>query len=158
MSLISTRSRALALGVACAAGGVGAGAVATAGASTSSHHTTGTHHAQKAGHGRMRELGRLARRSAQGSVVVHTKAGYKTVTFERGIVKSVSGDQLTIAEGAAKSPYKTTTVTVPSGARVRDNGRTASMSSVSAGQRVLVVQAPKRTIVRARTPKQHTAA
>jgi hypothetical protein len=152
MSLISTRSRALVLGVACAAGGVGAGAIATAGAATSSAHQGKTHHARRAEHARLRELSRHA---VAGSVVVHTKAGFETVTFERGTVDAVSGDQITITEGTGKDAYKKTTVTIPAGARVRDNGKRSSLSSVSAGQRVLIAQLPKHAIVRAHTPKQH---
>ncbi len=38
--------------------------------------------------------------------------------------------------------YKSVTVTVPSGARIRDNGQQATMSSLKQGQRVVVLQAP----------------
>jgi hypothetical protein len=158
MSPISIRSRALAVGVLCAAGGVGAGAVASATASTS-HSSTPT--AQHAGakpakahqHARMRALRKVARHSVSGDVVVDTKQGFKTISFERGTVDSVSGDQMTITEGGAKASQRQETVTVPSTVHVRDNGKKASMSSVSAGQRVLVLTLPKRTVVVARTPK-----
>ena len=158
MSPISTRSRALAVGVLCAAGGVGAGAVASATASTSHSSTPSAHHASaKAGkahqHARMRELRKVARHSVSGNVTVDTKHGFQTISFERGTVDSVSGDQLTITEGGPKATQRRETVTVPSAVHVRDNGKKASMSSVSAGQHVLVLTLPKRTVVVARTPK-----
>jgi hypothetical protein len=65
----------------------------------------------------------------------------------------VNGQQLTITEGTAKASYKTVTLTIPAGARVRDNRQKASLSDVKAGQRVIVIQAPKRTLVIARTPR-----
>ncbi len=161
MSPITTRSRALAVGLLCAAGGIGAGAVATASASSSHSSSSPAAHHAKAGHAahakRLTELRRLARHSVQGDVVVRTKQGYRTVSFERGTVRSVSGDQLTITEGTPKSTYKTVTLTVPASAHVRDDGQKSSMSSVSAGQHVLVLQLPKREVVIARTPKHHAA-
>ena len=158
MSPISTRSRALAVGVLCAAGGVGAGAVASATASTSHSATPTAHHASaKPGkarqHARIRDLRKVARHSVSGNVTVDSKQGFKTISFERGTVDSVSGDQMTITEGAPKATQRQETITVPSTAHVRDNGKKASMSSVSAGQRVLVLNLPKRTVVVARTPK-----
>jgi hypothetical protein len=161
MSPITTRSRALALGVLCAAGGAGAGAGGSAPASTG-HSTTGTaHHATartgtSARHARLRELREVARHSVSGDVVVDTKDGFQTITFERGTVDSVSGDQLTITEGTAKAGQRQETITLPSTVHVRDNGEKASLSSVSAGQHVIVLSLPKRTVVLARTPK-HTA-
>jgi hypothetical protein len=88
-----------------------------------------------------------------GDVVVRTKAGFFTVTFDRGKVDSVSGRQLTITEGTKKASYKTVTLTIPTGATVRDDRHTASLSDLKAGQRVLVLKAPKRTFVIARTPR-----
>ena len=70
--------------------------------------------------------------------MVRTPDGFATVTFERGKVDSVSGQQLTITEGTPKASYKTVTVTVPTNAVVRDNRQKASLSDVKAGQRVLV--------------------
>ncbi len=89
----------------------------------------------------------------QGSAVVRTADGFANVTFERGKVDSVSGQQLTITEGTPKATYKTVSVTVPAGAVIRDNRQKATLSDVKAGQRVLVLTAPKRTYVIARTPK-----
>jgi hypothetical protein len=84
---------------------------------------------------------------------VRTADGFATVTFERGKVDSVSGQQLTITEGTRKATYKTVTVTVPADAVVRDNRQKATLSDVKPGQRVLVLAGPKRTYVIARTPK-----
>ena len=75
---------------------------------------------------------------------------FVTATFARGTVSSVSGQQLTINEGTKKATYRTVTVSVPASAQVRDDRRTATLSDLKAGQRVLVVQAPAHTWVVAR--------
>ncbi|HEX3689006.1 MAG TPA: hypothetical protein VHV28_04890 [Solirubrobacteraceae bacterium] len=149
MSSIRRHSRLLLVAVCCAAAGAGISAIATAGAATSSSssHTSATH--AKARKGGLRRL----MHAVQGSAVVRTAAGFGNVTFERGKVDSVSGQRLTITEGTPKATYKTVTVTVPAGAVIRDNRQKARLSDVKAGQRVLVLTAPKRTYVIARTPK-----
>ena len=151
MSSVRRHSRLLAVGVSCVAVGAAVSAIATAGAATShahsSAHPAAKHH--RLGAGGVRRL----LHAVQGSAVVRTADGFATVTFERGKVDSVSGQQLTITEGTPKASYKTVTVTVPANAMVRDNRRQASLSRVKPGQRVLVVTAPKRTYVIARTPK-----
>ena len=73
-----------------------------------------------------------------------TRNGFATVTFNRGFVQSVNGRQLTIREGTKAATYKTVTPTIPSSAKVRDNGESASLSQLTQGQRVGVVQGPKR--------------
>jgi hypothetical protein len=150
MSFIRSHSRLLLVAICCVAAGAGISAIATAGAATSSSssHSTAAKHA-KAHRGGLRRLAR----AVQGSAVVRTKDGFSTVTFERGKVGSVSGNQLTVIEGTRKATYKTVTVTVPAGALVRDNRQKATLSAVKPGQRVLVLNAPKRTVVIARTPK-----
>jgi hypothetical protein len=147
MSYILRHSRLLLVAVCCAALGAGASAIATAGASTgtSSEHPAAAH-AKRGG------LRRLARRAVHGSAVIHTKQGFVTVTFDRGTVDTVNGQQLTLTEGTAKASYKTVTLTIPTNARVRDDRQKATLSAVKPGQRVIVVQAPKRTLVIARTP------
>jgi hypothetical protein len=153
MSSLRRHSRLLLVAVCCVAVGAGISAIATAGASTSvssssrSAHSAAQHPSARAG-----ALRRLAR-AVQGSVVVHTQDGFATVTFERGKVDSVSGQQLTLTEGTRKAGYKTVTVTIPVNAVVRDNRQKATLTAVKAGQRVLVLAAPKRTYVIARTPK-----
>lgn len=148
MSHILRHSRLLLVAVCCAALGAGASAIATAGASTG---TSSDHAAAK--HATRGGLRRLALRAVHGSAVVHTKQGFVTVTFDRGKVDSVNGQQLTITEGTAKASYKTVSLTIPADARVRDNRQKASLSDVMAGQRVIVIQAPNRTLVIARTPR-----
>ena len=92
----------------------------------------------------------LARRAVHAEVVVATRTGFATVTIDRGFVQSVNGRQLTVREGTKKSTYRTVTLTIPAGAEVRDNGRGASLSALTPGQRVGVVQGPHATRVTAR--------
>jgi len=150
MSNIRKHSRLLLVAVCCVATGAAISAIASAGAATGTSHAStsaGTHAKGRAG-----GLRRLAR-AVQGSAVVHTAHGFATVTFARGKVQSVNGQQLTIAEGTRQATYKTVTLTVPGGAVVRDNRQKATLSDVKAGQRVLVLTAPKHTFVIARTPQ-----
>jgi len=151
MSSLRKHSRLLVVAVVCVALGGGASAIATAGAASNSPAK-----AAAKGHaklGRRGGLRRFATRAVDGSVVIRTKAGFKTVTFERGKVDSVNGQQLTITEGTPKAAYKTVTLTIPANAVVRDDRQKTSLSAVKAGQRVLVLAAPKRTLVIARAPK-----
>jgi hypothetical protein len=150
MSPIRRHSRLLLVAVCCVAVGAGISAIATAGATTSA-----TNSSAHSGAKHMRRVGGLRRlaHAVQGSAVVRTAGGFANVTFERGKVDSVSGQQLTITEGTPKATYKTVTVTVPTNAIVRDNRQRASLSAVKTGQRVVVLTAPKRTYVIARTPK-----
>jgi len=152
MSHILKHSRLLLVAVCCVAVGAGASVIAGAGAATSTKAsaTSKVHKAHQAKKGGLR---RIARRTVHGEFVVHTKAGFRTVTVDRGVVGSVSGQQLKITEGTPKATYKTVTLTIPANARVRDDKQKSSLSSVKAGQRVLVVTAPKRTLVIARTPR-----
>jgi hypothetical protein len=145
MSFIRNHGRLLIVAVCCVAVGAGASAIATAGAASS----TPAH--PKTAVARRGALRRFARRAVHGSVVVRTKTGFATVTFDRGTVNSVNGQQLTMTEGTAKASYKTITLTIPSTAHVRDNRQKASLSDLKAGQRVIVVQAPKQTFVIAHT-------
>jgi hypothetical protein len=147
MSFIRRHSRVMLIAISCAVLGAAASAIAAAGAASPSHSTT-SKPARRAG-----ALRRVAQRSVQGQVVVKTATGFGTVTFNRGKVDSVSGQQLTMTDGTRKASYKTVTLTIPSAAVVRDNRRPAALSDLKSGQRVLVVQAPERTFVIARTPK-----
>jgi hypothetical protein len=149
MSTIRRHSRLLLVAVCCVAAGAGISAIATAGASTSA---PSPHNAAK--HARARKGGlRLLARAVQGSAVVRTAHGFATATFARGKVAAVSGQRLTIIEGTRKAAYKTVTMTMPSNAVIRDDRQKATLSAVKAGQRVLVLTAPQRTYVIARTPK-----
>jgi hypothetical protein len=151
MSFIRRHTRLLTIGAACAVAGAGASAIATAGAAgtTTTTGSSATHPAAARAVARRAVL----RRAVQGNVVVATKSGFATVTLNRGFVQTVSGQQLTIREGTKKATYKTVTLMIPSGAKVRDNGQTASLSQLTTGQRVGVVQGPKNTWVIARNAK-----
>ncbi len=149
-----------AVAVSCAAIGAGASAISNAGASTSSSSSSNgssaaakpaaAKHSGRA-HGKRRAL---LRRAVSGNLVVATKSGYATVKFDRGTVKSVSGQHLTLADGRAnQAALKTVTLTIPSNAGVRDDRHPATLADVKAGQRATVIQAPKRTVVIARTPR-----
>jgi hypothetical protein len=148
MSSIRKHSRLLAVAICCVGAGGAVSAIATAGASTSSPSHPQAHRATA----RIGALRRLAR-PVQGSLVVHTKTGFATVTFQRGKVDAVNGRQLTITEGTPKASYKTVTVTVPAGAVVRDDRKPATLADVKPGQRVLVFTGPHQTHVIARTPE-----
>ncbi len=149
MRFMSKRLRLLALAASCVALGAGVSAIATAGAAST---TPAAHRATSArGAGVLSHL-RALKHVVQGSVVVATKTGFATVTFERGRVQSVSGRQLTLVEGTKKT-HRTVTLTIPGGAVVRDNGASASLGQLSAGLRAIVVTAPKQTYVVAHTPR-----
>jgi hypothetical protein len=153
MSIITTRPRLLALGAVCAAAGAGAGTIAAAGASSGQGSASGTNtRAAAHAHG---GLTRLARRTVHGELTVDTSTGFRTVTINRGTVDSVSGDTLIMTDGTPKASDQKVTVTIPSSARVRNDRRTAVLSSLTSGERVVVVQLPGRTVVRAR-PAQST--
>lgn len=152
MSKLRRHSRTLVIAVCCVAVGAAASAIAVAGAATgASKHRGAAGASARLAHGA--SLHRLAARAVQGSAVLHTKQGFATVTFERGAVDSVSGQQLRITEGTPKATYKTVTLTIPSAAHVRDNRQPASLSSLQTGQRVLVLQAPRGTFVIAHTAR-----
>jgi hypothetical protein len=148
MRFIPKQFRLLALAASCVAVGAGVSAIASAGAATPSTGTSAT----TTHHGRLGGL-RAFRRAVHGELVVPTKSGFETVTFDRGTIESVSGQQLTVKDATKKQTYKTVTLSIPADARIRDNGQQASMTSLKAGQRVLVVQGPKRWFVIARTPR-----
>ena len=150
MTYLRKHLKLVTVAAACVAIGAAGSAIATAGAASSGTTTTSST-AAKAPRTRGAGARALERRAVHADVVVATKSGFDTVTIDRGFVQSVSGQQLTIREGTKKAMYKTVTVTIPSSAKVRDNRRASTMSALTAGQRVSVVQAPNRTWVIART-------
>jgi hypothetical protein len=81
--------------------------------------------------------------------VVLNKArdGFITVTTDAGIVKSVSGNELTITEGTKTVTYKDVTVTVAGNATVDRNGSKASLSDVDVGDHVVVHRSSEGTFV-----------
>jgi hypothetical protein len=133
----------LAVATSCAALGAGASVIANAGAANNAAASGAT----AAKHRRAWNARGLVARAVHGDLVVATKNGFATVTLDRGIVQSLSGQQLTIKEGTKRATYKTVTLTIPTSARVRDNRHKATLADLKAGQRVLVVQAPRRTLV-----------
>jgi hypothetical protein len=83
--------------------------------------------------------------------VVPDKAGtsFITLTSDRGTVKSVdsAGATITIAEGTKSATYKTLTLTVPSGAKVIRDGKTASLDEIKAEDDVSVSSSSEGTTV-----------
>ena len=150
MTYLRKHLKLVTVAVACVAIGAAGSAIASAGA-TSSGTTSTTASAAKAARARGAGARALERRAVHATVVVATKSGFATVTIDRGLVESVSGQQLTIREGTKKATYKTVTLAIPSSAKVRDNRQVSKLSALTAGQRVAVVQAPQRTWVTART-------
>jgi hypothetical protein len=147
--LISRHYRLLTVAIACVALGVGISAITSAGAASTK---SSTHSGARLG--RFGRRAGIVRRAVTGQIVVHTKRnGFQTVSFQRGKVDSVSGASLTLTEGTRQASYRSVTVTIPADARIRDNGSRTGLSSLEAGQRVLVVTGPRRTFVIARTPK-----
>jgi hypothetical protein len=90
---------------------------------------------------------------AHANVAVHVEkvvrrpdGSYPTITIDRGILKSVSGSQLTIDEG-----YKTVTVDAGSAPVVRLDRAKSTLAALKDGDRVAVIRGPKRVAVRARS-------
>lgn len=147
--------RVVAVGGACAALGASASALAPAGATPSKPAAhAGKHHGKHARKG----VERVLRRAVHVSAVVpapRTGSGFATVTLDRGTVAAVGSNSITLREGTAKHTYRTVTLTLPANARVRDNRRAAKLADVKAGEKAIVVKAPKRTLVRAHDARQH---
>jgi hypothetical protein len=140
-----------AVAASCLAIGAGASVIANAGASTTNSTSTSSaksSHLRRGGGLRAR---RLIRRAVHGELVVATRTGYATITFDRGTVQSVSGRQLTLRDGRKASTYKVLALTIPTNARVREDRKPATLADLKPGQRAEVIQAPKRTLVIARS-------
>lgn len=139
-------TKLIAVGVTCAAVGA-AGGGAVAGAATHGAAGASAHH--------KRGAGRLLRRTVHADLVVARRNGtFATITVDRGVVRSVSGDRLTIAEGTRKSTYREITLTIPATSAIRDNHQRATFAALKPGQRVTVRQGPRRTVVRARDARR----
>jgi hypothetical protein len=77
----------------------------------------------------------LARRTLHGQITVVTKAGLRTIAFERGTVQSLSGSSVVV-----KAPDGTAwTWQVGMATRVVKAGRRAGPNAIAAGQRVFVI-------------------
>ena len=142
-----TKSRSLGLAAVCTAVGAGGTMGFTA---LSSSASPGHHHA-RAAHGVHHRAARLLARAVHADAVVPQRGGtFANVVYDRGTVKSVSGQDLTLTEGPGTATYKTVTITIPADARVRRaRTRHATLTSLQAGDRVRVLQGPKHTLVRA---------
>lgn len=70
--------------------------------------------------------------------VVLNKAGtaFITRTEDSGTITAISGSDVTIKEGTDTVTYKTSTITIPSGATIDRNGRTAALTDLKVGDRV----------------------
>lgn len=142
--------RALALLASGAAiGAAGGYAVSASGASPSTHEPP---HATAKKASTARRLGRL-RRAVSLTAVLPTRGGtFATFTIERGELTGVAGDQLTLREGTRRATFRTVTTTVDAQALVRLSGKPSSLSALAPGERVRIVQGPRRTVVLARAP------
>lgn len=145
-----TTSRTLLIAAVCTA--TGAGGAMGADALTSAAHSGPA--GRQAMYGSLnRHAGhrfglRFARAIHADAVVPQKDGTFATITFDRGTVKSVSGQDLTITEGTRTVTYKDVTITIPSGAKVRRAGlANATLADLQTGDRVAVVQAPQRTLV-----------
>jgi hypothetical protein len=143
MAFVRKHFKLITMAASCAAIGAGVSAITSAGAATSTAQSPA-----RAG----LTTRRLLARTVHAELTLATKSGFVTATFDRGVVQSVSGQQLTLTEGT-KTTHRTVTLTIPISARVRVNGRKAVLADVSAGQRAMVLQGPKRTLVVARAAR-----
>jgi hypothetical protein len=136
-----TRTRTLAVAAACTL--TGAGGVLATDAITSSAH--GGHHGFRSAHG---FFGGGA--VHVDAVVPHGASDFAHVIFDRGTVKSVSGQSLTLTEGTQTATYKDVTLTIPSDALIRTPGNdNASLSDLQTGWKAVVAQLPDKTVVAA---------
>src|SRR5436309_16031961 len=116
--------KTIAIAAVCALAGAGAGI-----AGSDAHSGASFFH-----HGHGHGFGFFARAPVHADLVVPDgQGGFKTVTFDRGTVDSVSGDQLTIKEGTPTATFKTLTLTIPSGAKIRRDGSDAQLSDLQQG-------------------------
>ena len=151
------RSRTLLLAAGCtAAGALGAGAIGSSAHDGNGHRFAIGHH-----HGFPALFGAIH----ADAVVPRNDGTFATITFDRGTVDSVSGNELTIREGTADAIYKTVDLNLPDDTKVyllkksdrmrhrhmgEDN--TASLSDLQAGDKVAVWQSSRKTVVLATRP------
>lgn len=136
--------RATAIGAVCALAGAGAGiagssAATKSGSSSTAAKTSSTAKQRAAGpRGDHGPGGRGHAVHSVGTVLDKAGTAYITKTEDHGTVKAVSGDELTITEGTTAVPYKDVTVTIPTGASIERNGKTATLADLKAGDDVHV--------------------
>jgi hypothetical protein len=141
--------RTCAVGITCAAVGVGAGILDPASGATASG---------KAKAGAKAGARGLQRAVHADAVVPVAGGGFAAATLDRGFVSSVSGNDLTVREGTRKATYKTVTLSIPAGATIRLDRKPAQLADLRAGDRVRVLHGPKRTRVAAFDAKSAAAA
>lgn len=134
----------------CALAGAGAGLAGSAAAPTKSSSKSAARPAHPRMFGMMRGgpehmLGRVAH--AEATVLNKAGTAWITQTLDQGVVKSVSGNDVTITEGTTKVPYKDVTVTVPADATVVRNGKKAAVGDLKAGDHVHVISSSDGTTV-----------
>jgi hypothetical protein len=123
----------------------GAGTTATASQAAGGAAVQGA----KRAHGRAGGLARLRRAVSITAVVPDGKGKFATLSITRGVLVSASANALTLREGTRRATYKTVTLTLPASTTVRLSRSPSSLAALSAGERVLVVQGPHRTLVSA---------
>jgi hypothetical protein len=138
-------SRTLKRGIAaalCATVGATAGIATGAAATTKKSSTKAKSSQAQAGRQSRPPGGRPGGPAVHEESVVLNKAGtaFITRTEDSGVVVSVSGSDVTIKEGTDKVTYKSVTISVPSGATVVRNGKTAALADLKAGDRVHIEQ------------------
>ncbi len=146
---------AVALGLAVIGGGTAAAAASssaarptldlTAATATTPNGATGaTGQATRAA--RLGRLARLARRAVHGDVLVKTKNGYQTVTFDRGKVTSANASSITVNRPDGVSVTETLTPSTRyfgiSGANAIISGKGAVVISQN-GTAIAVAQRPE---------------
>lgn len=100
-----------------------------------------------------------------GGGVVHSEAviakkdgTFAKVVTDRGFVKAVSGDQLTVSQATKKAAYGEATIAVPAGSKVVVNGnKAATLANLVAGQKVAVTQLAGKVVVLAADVKAPAA-
>jgi hypothetical protein len=132
-----------------ALGGAGGYAASASGASPVSAEASAGKHAKA-----VSRDARLRRAVSITAVVPDGHGSFATLSIERGTLVSDSSGELTLEEGTRQATYKSVTVALPSTAVVRLSRKPSSLAALSAGDRIEVLQSPRRTTVIARTPKR----
>jgi hypothetical protein len=149
---MSSRGKVIAVAGACTVAGAVAGIAGAAAAPASRPGAATTRHAAAGLPPRPGFPGGF--RMADGpavheDAVVLNRAGthFITATSDNGTVVSVSGGQLQMNEAIGKVSYKTVTLTIPAGATVVRNMKSAKLSDLKAGDHVHVTQSSDGTSV-----------
>jgi hypothetical protein len=147
----SNRMRAGIAIAACAAVGAAGGIAGSAAAPSKTKRTTsaGTYPTSKPAGAPGRGHRGPGGRAVHSEEVVLNKAGtaFITETEDSGKVKSVSGSDVTITEAIGTVVYKDVSVTLPAGAKIVRNGKTATVGDLKAGDFIHVSQSSDGTFV-----------